>query len=97
MADAGGGVFLFIIFLLSGTIHLIWIFKGKGELRWRLKFTGIYLALTIIPILILFQFLDGKGNPIIVSNTIFVLGLIALFYGFIIPPLSKRFGSDENT
>jgi len=91
MFDAGGGLFIFAILLISLFLQLTWLFKGKGKIRWKLKFTGIYLALAMLPILMLYQFLDEKENQLVLSNLIFVFGLFVLFYGFIIPPLSKLF------
>jgi hypothetical protein len=97
MADAGGGVFLLFLVLVSLTLLAVWLANGSGSKFWKVKVMGVYLLVTIVPGLVA-HFVGESGiQPTAMSNVSFVFGFLALLSGFIIPLIAKRFSRGSNT
>lgn len=97
MADAGGGVFLLFLVLLSLTLLAVWLANGSGSRFWKFKVMGIYLLVTIVPGLVT-HFIGESGiQPTAMSNVSFVFGFLALLSGLIIPVIAKRLSGGSNT
>lgn len=87
---AGGGIFMLIVFVLSVTILLIWIGKGRGSLSWKCKFTCCYFTLTIVPALAA-SYLGSMGfYSILMENLSFILCLFIFLSGFLIPIIANK-------
>ena len=94
---AGGGIFVFTIFLVSTLIALVWLFKGYGEFRKKLTVIFVFLVVTLIPAFGLAYFAVGNQESNLAGNISFLLFVLASLYGFILPPISKSvIGGSKN-
>jgi len=86
---ARGGLFLFILFLLSILLLANWVIKRKSKRSWKVKLLSIYFSVAALPWV--FVFVAGGINNAspAVSYIAVISGVFIVFSGLIVPFISN--------